>query len=224
MNYLKLIPTVLLMVLVSCQSAEKETAASEPFCKDTACLSETLRYDSPAPGKPFVTISFKNCKIDNIHWEKGGKGVIKDILFSEYIPNDVKPSKEALSCTIVDGKYAWIRFNDCATGRGYVIRLPFDSDGTTSKFTSALNNFDPKFKISDDLVAYYDNTFIYVQDTKTGDIAQQLLTDTGVKSINYNDVHSLIEEVNITKDSIYAKLKVDNKIIEHHKPLTFEKQ
>src|SRR5690606_24440079 len=109
--------------------------------------SEPIKVESEAPGKPFVRISFKDCQIDSIHWEKGGMGVIKDIIFAEFIDKPVKPSGQFLSCNIIDGKYAWVKFNDCATGRGYLLKLPFDKEGTTSKFTSAINNFDPKFKI-----------------------------------------------------------------------------
>src|SRR5690606_16516186 len=105
-------------------------------------------------------------------------------------------------------KYAWVKFNDCATGRGYLLKLPFDKEGTTSKFTSAINNFDPKFKIEDGLAAYYDNTFIYVEDMTTGQIAKQLLTDKGVTDIDYDNIHGLIDSVNITKSNIYAKLNV----------------
>lgn len=221
MNNFQIFAAIILLLFAACKNSDKNSAQVS-FCKDTTCLSETMKFESEAKDKPFVRISFKDCKIDTIHWEKSGLGVIKDIIFSEFIPNDVKPSKEAFSCTIIESKCAWVKFNDCATGRGYLIRLPFDKGGVTSKYTSAINNFDPEFKVADGLVAYYDNTFIYVEDMATGMEAKQLLTDIGVTDIDYNDVHSLIEKVDITKEKIYAKLNVKGKIIEHNNPLTFK--
>jgi len=221
MKLLSITFVIATLAFVSCKDGGKETA-SQPFCSDTACLTEPIVVNSQAPGKPFVRISFKDCQIDSIHWEKGGMGAIKDIIFSEFIDKPVKPSKQFLSTDIIDGKYAWVKFNDCATGRGYLLKLPFDQGGTTAKFTSAINNFDPKFKLENGLVAYYDNTFIYVEDMATGQTAKQLLTDTGVTGIDYDNIHSLIDSVNITKSNIYAKLKVQNKEVVHNNPLTFK--
>ena len=209
------------IAFVACNDGDKG-ASSRPFCSDTTCLTEPLKFESEAAGKPFVTISFKDCQFDSIHWEKGGMGVIKDIIFNEFIDKPVKPSRQFISCEIIDGKEAWVKFNDCTTGRGYLLKLPFDKSGSTEKLTSAINNFDPKFDVADGLVAYYDNTFIYVRDVATGLTAQQLLTETGVTDIDYDNVHSLIDSVNITKSNIYAKLTVDKKVIEHNKPLEFK--
>ncbi len=209
------------IAFVSCKDGGQE-ASSQPFCSDTACITEPMKFESDAAGKPFVRISFKDCQFDSIHWEKGGMGVIKDIIFNEFIDKPVKPSKEFISCDIIDGKDAWLKFNDCATGRGYLLKLPFDKTGSTEKLTSAINNFDPKFKIEEGLVAYYDNTFIYVRDIATNLVAKQLLTETGVTDIDYDNIHSLIDSVNITKSNIYAKLKVAKKEIEHNQPLEFK--
>lgn len=213
---------VFVLAAAACGGGEKAGPVQQSFCNDTACINEPLKFESAADGKPFVKISFADCKIDTIHWEKGGMGVIKDIVFSDFIDKEVKPSKSLISCDIVDAKYAWIKFNDCQTGRGYLIRLPFDKDGKTSKFKSAINNFDPEFKVADGLVSYYDNTFIYVHDINTDKVAQTLLTDTGVKNIDYDNVHSLIKSVDITKENITAKLTVDGKTIDINKPLSFK--
>lgn len=221
MKFLCLTFVIATLAFVSCKDGGNETV-SQPFCSDTACLTEPMKFESDAAGKPFVRISFKDCQFDSIHWEKGGMGVIKDIIFSEFIDKPVQPSKQFISCNIIDGKDAWIKFNDCATGRGYLLKLPFDKSGATEKLTSAINNFDPKFKIEEGLVAFYDNTFIYVRDVATGKTAKQLLTETGVTEIDYDNIHSLIDTVNITKSNIYAKIKADKKEIEHNQPLEFK--
>ncbi len=222
MKLLSITFVIAILAFASCSDGGKGTA-SQPFCSDTTCLTEPIVVRSEAPDKPFVRISFKDCRIDSIHWEKGGMGVIKDIVFNEFIEKPVVPSKQFLTTDIIDGKYAWIKFNDCATGRGYLLKLPFDQGSiAASKFTSAINNFDPKFKLENGLVAYYDNTFIYVEDMATGQIAKQLLTDTGVTGIDYDNIHSLIDSVNITKSNIYAKLIVKGKEIVHNNPLSFK--
>lgn len=210
-----------LIVFMACNNNKKETA-SQPFCSDTSCVTDPIRVDSKTTGNPFITISFKDCKIDSIHWEKGGMGIIRDIVFNEFIDKPIKPSKQFINCQIIDGKTAWLKFNDCATGRGYLLALPFNKEGTIRKILSAINNFDPKFKVEEGLIAYYDNTFIYVEDMTTGKVAKQLLTDTGVMGIDYDNVHSLIDSVNITKDNIYAKLLVEGAEKVHNNPLTFK--
>lgn len=215
---------VLAAAFASCKSGDDKAAGTEAgsFCKDSACMTEPLHFGSPTPDKPFVTVSFKDCKIDTIHWERGKKEGATDIIFKDFIPNDVRPSKSYFSCDVVGDKYAWLKFNDCPTGRGYLIKLPFDKKEATSKYTSAINNFDPKFKVEDGLVSYFDNTFIYVEDINTGKVAQTLLTDTGIKGVDYDAIHSFIDTVNITRSTIYAKLHYQGKEIVHNQPLTFK--
>lgn len=222
MKKINLAIVLIALVFTACNNAGTETAKSEPFCKDTSCMTEPIKVTSDAPGNPFIVIAFDNCKIDSIHYEKGGMGVIKDINFMEFMEKDIKPSKEAFDVRIVDGKKAWLRFNDCATGRGYAMKLGFDKGVKESKLKSAINSFDPKFNVADGLVAYYDNTFIYIEDMLTDKTAKQLLTDVGVREIDYNNVHSLIDTVNITKENIYAKILFEGKTIEHNKPLVFK--
>lgn len=211
-----------LFFLAACNNASKESKESTSFCTDTTCITTPMHFDAKVEGNPFVHITFKDCKIDSIHWEKGGMGVIKDMNFSEFIPNDIKPTQQAFACDIIGTAYAWLRFNDCVTGRGYIVRLPFDKTGTTSKYTSAINNFDPAYKVAEGLVAYYDNTFIYVQDINTGKTAKALITDTGVPNTDFSDVHSLIKSVDITKDHITAKITYEGKESEINKPLEFK--
>lgn len=211
------------LILSSCGGgAETTETGPKSFCKDSSCMSDPIKVTGTAPGKPFVNVTFKDCKIDSIHFEKGGDGIKSDIVFAEFIPNEIRPTKDAFKIDMIEGKHAWLRLNDCATGRGYALKLAFDSKGKTQKLTTAINNFDPKYKVADGLVAYYDNTFIYVQDMATDKIAQQLLTDVGVKKHDVNDPHSLIDSVNITKDNIYAKILFEGKTLEHNKKPEFK--
>ncbi|MBZ4190467.1 hypothetical protein [Niabella beijingensis] len=210
-------------LLASCGGAEgtAETAPTS-FCNDSACITEPLRLGSPTPDKPFVTLSFKDCKIDSIHFDKAKAGKT-DIVFSEFFEgSDVKPSKSLFGFDYGEGQSAWLKFNDCATGRGYLIKMPMTKEGTPTKYKSAVNSFDPKFKVADGLVSYYDNTFIYVEDIQTGKVAKTLLTDKGVKGVDHDNVHSFLDSVNISKDHIYAKIKYEGEDIIHDDPLSFK--
>ena len=213
--------TFLALALIGCGGGEKTETASNTFCKDSSCMAEPVTVTSDATGKPFINVSFKDCKIDSIRYGKA-KGAAGTIIFADYIQNEIKPTKDAFKVDIIDGKNGWIRFNDCVTARGYAIKIGFDDKGSIQKLTTAINNFDPKYKVADGLVAYYDNTFIYVQDMATDKKAQQLLTDVGVRNHDVNDPHSLIDSVNITKEKIYAKILFEGKEIVHDKPLQFK--
>lgn len=221
MKLLNIAFVLLILVLTGCGGGETTDNAAKTFCKDSSCMTEPIKVTSEAPGKPFVNVVFKDCKIDTIHFEKSG-GVKSDIIFAEFIPNEIRPTKDAFKIDMIEGKHAWMRFNDCATARGYALKLAFDGKGTTQKLTTALNNFDPKYKVADGLVAYYDNTFIYVQDMVSDKKAQQLLTDVGVRKHDVNDPHSLIDSLNITRENIYAKILFEGKTIEHNKSLEFK--
>lgn len=214
--------TFIAILLISCANNSNSKKQAAAFCADTTCVQEPLLISEQGNGNPLVIISFKDCKIDSINWEKDGLGVKKAINFSEFVGKEVRISKEKISGEIIEAKFAWIKFNDCTTGRGFIIKLPFDKTGNTSKITSALNSFDPNYKVAEGLVSYYDNTFIYVEDIKTGLIAKTLLTDTGVRNIDYDYVHSLIESVDITTSHIKATIIVDGFPKQIDKPLVFK--
>lgn len=215
---------VIAATLAACGGGETKTAAKTgSFCTDSACVTEPMRFGSPTPDKPYVTFTFKDCRIDSIHVFKGAKEGTVDIGFADAFPNNnVKPGKSLINADIVDGVGVWIKVNDCPTGRGYLVKLPIGKTIQPAKYSSAINSVDPKFKVADGLVSYYDNTFLYVEDIQTGKVAKTLLTDKGVKGIDHDDVHSFIDSVNISKDHLYAKIKYEGKDIIHDVPLTFK--
>lgn len=209
-------------ILTACGGGDNSNETAGTFCKDSACITEPLRFGSSTDDKPFATVTFKDCKIDSIHVFKGKKEGKVDIVFSDFFPNTVVPSKSYFAVDFIEGKNVWIKLNDCPTGRGYLVKLPLTKEGSTAKYSSAVNSFDPKFRIEDGLVSYYDNTFIYVEDIHTGLTAKTLLTETGVTDVDHDNIHSFIDSVNISKQHIYAKLMYKGKDIVHDKPLTFK--
>ena len=68
--------------------------------------------------------------------------------FSTLVTNTVYMNRSMVDCYIKDTSYAWLKFNDCMTGRGYLMKLPFSKENDLSNYTSALNDFDPAFKIA----------------------------------------------------------------------------
>ena len=73
---------------------------------------------------------------------------------------------------------AWLTFNDCITGRGYLLKLPFPKNGVIGKYTGALNSFDPKFSVAPDLRAYTDRGSIFVINIQTGKEAAMTFKET----------------------------------------------
>ncbi len=116
-----------------------------------------------------------------------------------------KLNKDFIACYFKDTSYAWLEFNDCFTGRGYLAKLNFQKEAGRSKYTSALTRFDPKFMIADGLICYADYYAVYAEDILTGKTERLKLSDKELK-INWNQLHETIDSVNITRDRMYVEL------------------
>ncbi|HEX7847561.1 MAG TPA: hypothetical protein VF476_17295, partial [Chitinophagaceae bacterium] len=90
-----------------------------------------------------------------------------------------------------------------------------------SIYTSALNDLDPKFKVEDGLIAYYDETFIYVQEMATGKKDKMVMNDKAL-DIDHNNVHKTIDSINVTRSKIWANLKVGGDWKPKEKKITLE--
>ncbi|MBL7720827.1 MAG: hypothetical protein JNK98_02415, partial [Chitinophagaceae bacterium] len=123
-------------------------------------------------------------------------------------------------CVFNDTSYAWLLFNDCATGRGYQLRLPFNKTADIGRKSSGINNIDKKFSISDNLVVNTDRGNIYVEDMITGKKA--MMTFGQKLDIDYDAIHEYIDSVNITNSRIWVKILVDKKWVEKEKNITLE--
>ena len=73
--------------------------------------------------------------------------------------------------------------------------------------SSAINSFDKKFVVPDDLVAYADYSTIYVEDMNTG--KKEQMTFKEEYKINFNNIHKTIDSVNISRNRIYVQLIKD---------------
>jgi hypothetical protein len=209
-----LIPVFALAIFfVSCDNNSSSTKAS--FC-DTACNNDSIMYTGEHNLKPRVIMSVKNCTGDSITWTHDALPANRQMHMGTLLDNLVRLNKSAVSFFIKDTSYAWVAFNDCITGRGYLLYLPFDKKQTVRKMSSALNSFDKKFVVPDNLRAYADYSTIYVEDINTG--KKEQMTFKEEFKINFNNVHEVIDSVNVSSDRIFVQL------IKNGEKLPLEKQ
>lgn len=186
-------------------SSCKGSSGPAVFC-DTACLQDSIKFiDQNHALKPYVYISASSCNADSVTWSYSGLGTNKKMNIPELIGAEVKINPSAISCYIKDTSYAWVAFNDCRTGRGFLIKFPFNKSPLERK-TSAINSFDPKFAVEDGLIAYSDRGNLFVEEMSTGKTA--MMTFGQRLDIDYDAIHEHIDSVNVTPTRIWAKIKI----------------
>jgi hypothetical protein len=202
MNYkLLLFFAVLPGILVSC--GNKSANAPKPLC-DTACITDTLKYSILHPLKPEVRLTFNNCYPDTLFFTHNGLPNNRKIIFSQYTNKNVRINKSMFDCKIKDTSYFWLKFNDCNTSRGYLLKFSFDKKQSNRIITSAINSFDPKYKVEDGLIAYHDYNFIYAELLETGKKMKIKLSDEKLP-LDFDNIHAVIDSVNITRQKVYIK-------------------
>ena len=208
MRMLLAIGTMLLLThfLPSCKSAP---TAPGSFC-DTTCLKDTIKFINDAdPLKPYVYISATNCQADTITWSYTDMGNNRKISLESLLGGtQVKLNENAVTCFIKDTSYAWVSFNDCSNSRGYLLKIPFNKRDKLGVKASAVNSFDPKFKVADELIAYSDRGNLFAEDKLTGKTA--MMTFGEKLDIDYNAIHEHIDSVSITPTHIWAKVKLSS--------------
>ena len=202
-NMKLLLPAFILTVLgfaltfSSCKSSGTKPVL---FC-DTACLKDTIRFTGGHPLQPFIAIGPKDCKGDSLIWGHVAMGTRK----TGFDYPDAKLNKDFVKAIFNDTSFAYLLFNDCATGRGYQIKVYFNSKDFKTR-SSAINSIDPKFSVADGLVAFTDRGNIYVENVKTG--KEEMMTFREKIDIDYDAIHEFIDSVNITPTRIWVKVKL----------------
>lgn len=203
-----------LILIYSCKSST--TAVPKSFC-DTSCFKDSLLFKGSHKLNPYVFITANNCKADSVGWNYKGMGSIKKTSFDF---KDIKVNKDFVRCFIRDTAMAYILLNDCITGRGYQILLPFAKNKNYGLRTSGINNFDKKFSVADNLLVNTDRGNIFVEDMATGKKA--MMTFGQKLDIDYDAIHEFIDSVNITNDRIWVKILVEKNWVEKEKKIVFE--
>ena len=200
MRLLLLLP-VLALLATAC--SDNSGASAKTFC-DTTCSTDTFKFDNDHQLKPYVRISVKNCVADTISWSHSAMLNDRQMHMGTLLGNLVRLHEDAVNCFIKDTSYAWVSFNDCITGRGYMMFLPFNKGETVRKMSSAINSFDKKFVVPDNLRAYCDYSTIYVEDIHTG--AKEQMTFKEEYDIDFNNIHETVDSVNISNSRIFVQL------------------
>ena len=213
---LHLVPAITLIVAFSMGGCKSSSADGPNLFCDTACLKDTLKFTGDHTSKPFVYITSNNCKGDTLVW--GYTGIASRKTKFDY--PDAKLNKDFARCIFKDNEFAYILFNDCATGRGFQIKLPYDKQQSFVMKTSGINNIDPKFSIADNLLAYTDRGNIYLEEIATGKKA--MMTFGEKLDIDYDAIHEHIDSVNVTNSRIWVKVKIGEAWKELEKKITLE--
>lgn len=195
-----------LATLIAYCSDKGSSATGQTFC-DTACTTDTFMFKEKKLLNPYVSISVKNCTGDTLTWSHDYMPAALQMHLGTLLGNLVRLNKEALDVYIKDTSYAWATFNDCMTGRGYLLYLPFSKQQTVRKMSSAINSFDKKFVLPEDLRAYCDYSTIYVEDINTG--KKEQMTFKEEYNIDFNKIHETIDSVNISRNRIFVQLIKD---------------
>jgi len=187
---------------------------------DTACFGDSLRFTGNHILKPYVLVTASKCQADTLAWSYDGMGVNRKVGIEDFLNERVYLNRKYVRCFFRDTAYAWVLFNDCATGRGYFLKLPFNKSATIGRKSSNINNLDPKFEISDELVAYTDRGNIFVEDMATG--KQAMMTFGKNLDIDYDALHDYIDSVNITASRIWVRVKIDDKWTDLEKDISLK--
>lgn len=216
---LSIVPVLVVTVAVYSFGCGLKGSSAKTFC-DTACLKDSIKFSGDHKLQPYVYITASKCIADTLTWSYKGMGVDRKMGLEDLLNNKVYINKDYVKCFIKDTAYAWILFNDCATGRGYQLKLPFNKTTNLGRKSSGINNVDLKFSVDDNMVAYTDRGNIFVEDMVTGKTAQ--MTFGKALDIDYDAIHEFIDSVNVTPTRIWVKVKIDNKWTELEKEITLK--
>jgi len=208
MKLILLISIAAMIILTATFGSCKSSSGPASFC-DTSCLKDSVKFTNEEhPLKPYVYISAANCKADTLTWSFIDMGINRKMGLPDLVGTSVLLNKDNISCFIKDTSYAWLSFNDCSNGRGYLLKIPFNKKENIGRKSSAINKFDPKFSVAEGLVAYSDRGNIFAEEMTTGKTA--MMTFGAKVDIDYDAIHETIDSVNITPTRLWAKVKLAN--------------
>lgn len=197
------------VVLISSCGSSKSGDTAKTFCDTASCFGDSMVFVGEHSLKPYVIISGNGCKADTITWSYKGEKTNRKVRIADIMKREIALNQDYLRCYIRDTAFAFVIFNDCISGRGYWLKLPFNKSADIGRKSGALNNFDRKFSIPDNIVAYTDRGNLFIEDITNGKTAMMSFgQDTG---LDFDAIHETIDSVNITADRIWAKVNLDGK-------------
>jgi hypothetical protein len=201
---LLLIPFAAFLLLNFTFGACKSSSGPATFC-DTSCLKDSIKFiKEEHPYKPYVFISASNCKADTVTWSYIDMGINRKLGLADLVGTPVSLNKDKTGCFIKDTSYSWLYFNDCNTGRGFQLKIPFNKKENIGRKSSGLNAFDPKFSVTEGLLAYSDRGNLFVEEMASGKTA--MMTFGAKVDIDYDAIHETVDSINVTPGRIWAKV------------------
>lgn len=205
--------TLIVLALLLMTSCSNNAETAKTFC-DTACNSDSLHFKGDNKLNPIVSIGLNACKADTVMWTHDLAGS-KMLSLRDDLGQDVYLNKSAIDAYFKDTSYVWLQFNDCKTGRGYLIKLPYSKSEERRKITGAFTKFDPKFSIAPDLIVYTDRGSVFVENLENGNQATMPFDKT--YDIDFNKLHEMVDSVHVTKDRIFVQMIRDGKKMPYEK-------
>jgi hypothetical protein len=212
-----IVPALALMYVIGTTSCGSK--GSDLIC-DTTCISDTIKFSGDYKLKPVVFISANGCKPDTIAWSYSGLGMYRKAGFNDLMNTVIPVNKDFIRVFFRDTAYAWVLFNDCTTGRGYQLKLPFNDKDAIGRKSSGINNLDPKFSVENSLVAYTDRGNLFVEEMATGKKA--MMTFGEETEMDYDVIHETLDSVNITPTRVWVKVKLKDGWKELEKKIELE--
>lgn len=209
----------IISILISC--GDKKSTTAKMFC-DTTCQTDTIKFiDETHKLQPYLYISANNCLPDSVIWSYSGLGNNRKLSFDDFGGHKFNLNKSNMYAYFHDTSYLWLLFNDCTNGRGYMAKIPFNRSQNIIRKGSALNKFDPKYSVADNLAAYTDRGNIFVEDMVTGKKAMMTFGKM-ISDLDYDAMHEFIDSVNITPTRIWAKVLIGKDWTNVQKTITLE--
>lgn len=215
-EYMRTIFLLALPLLLLAFSCSNKADVAKSIC-DTACNTDSLNFQGDHKLHPVVAIGLNACKGDSMLWMHDYSDS-KLVSLPQYLGQNVYLNKTAVDCYFKDTSYAWVQFNDCKTGRGYALKLPFSKSGERRTISSAFTKFDPRFSVDPDLFVYTDRGSVFVENMKTEQTAT-LPFDKTYKDIDFNNLHETVDSIHVTKDRIFVQMIRDGSKVPYEKKI-----
>ena len=209
-----------ILVMAATVSCNNNSAPAPKLFCDTVCLKDTIKFTGTDQKKPTVFITAKDCRADSIIWSYDGMGADRKTGFTYLLNTTVNINKDYIRTYFKNSEVAYVLFNDCQTGRGFQIKLPYDKSQNFSLKSSGINSFDPKFSVAENLMVNTDRGNIYVEDMSSGKKA--MMTFGEPLPIDYDVLHDHIDSVNVTNSRIWVKILVGKNWVEKEKNIVLE--
>lgn len=193
-------------IFQSCKTGSDNDNAATLLCDTTStAMHDTILFNHTAATAPYVKVSLTDKTPDTLYW--GTKAAEKKMDWKEYFDDKIYINRDYIKTYFSNAQTAFVKFNDCVTGRGYLIKLPLAA-GNISILKSCLNNYNKKFVVDDSLLAYTDKGNLFIENWASGKKATMTFGEE--LDIDFYAINQTIDSINVTPTSAWAKVKKKN--------------